>query len=209
MVLGAATRFACVRNHAVILAYGESESWRHHLNSVKSLLIISLAQRLRSLSLPAEAPRQKNPSVVVTSRRAGEREIGEGGRGCSSNGGGGGGERMNELHEGRGLQTLAWASQRMFKRDEGQLQILIVPKICLASADIEQNVLYGNGIQILLIIYFKRDTHRGKDTDRQRERQTDRHTEAERKTEHGIRKRIQPHLHNKRYNTIHTQYSSC
>ena len=88
---------------------------------------------------------------------------------------------MNELHEGRGLQTLAWASQRMFKRDEGQLQILIVPKLCLASADIEQNVLYGNGIQILLIIYFKRDTQRGKDTDRQRE--TDRQTDTQRQRE--------------------------
>ena len=45
--------------------------------------------------------------------------------------------------------------------------------------------MYGNGIQILLIIYFKRDTQRGKDTDRQRE--ADRQTEAERKTEYGKR----------------------
>ena len=56
--------------------------------------------------------------------------------------------------------------------------------------------MYGNGIQILLIIYFKRDTQRGKDTDRQRERQTDRQTdrrtdrEAERKTEYGIWKKV-------------------
>ena len=72
---------------------------------------------------------------------------------------------------------------------------------CLASADIKQNVLYSNGIQILLIIYFKRDTQRGKDTDRQRGRETDRQTDRQRQRErYGIRKKVKGCKHNKPYN---------